>query len=81
MKTTLSLTTAAAVLFTAISASAFTTTGDNVTKSEILSLGYSADVVDQLTDAQVDQLSIALHGGEDADIRGAVRGLMVKFAS
>ncbi|GHA51415.1 hypothetical protein GCM10008927_15950 [Amylibacter ulvae] len=81
MKRTLTLATTAAVLFGAVSASALTLSGNNVTKTEIQSLGFSAAEVQSLTDAQVSQISNVLHSGEDADIRGAVRGLMVKFAS
>lgn len=73
------ITTAVAVLFaTAISASAMT--DGAITKGEIASLGYSSEAIQALTVDQVKRLSIALHNGEDSDIRSDVRGLMNKFA-
>ena len=73
------ITTAAAVLFaTAISATAMTSGA--ITRGEVASFGYSSEAVQALTVDQLKQLSIALHNGEDSDIRIAVRGLMNKFS-
>jgi len=73
------ITTAVAVLFaTAISATAMTNGG--VTRGEIAAMGYSSEAVQALTAGQLKQLSIALHNGEDSDIRSDVRSMMNKFS-
>ncbi len=74
------ITTAVAVLFaTAISATAMTS-GGGVTRGEIAAMGYSSEAVQALTVGQLKQLSIALHNGEDSDIRTDVRSMMNKFS-
>ena len=67
-------TTAAAILAaTTITASAMT--GASIVKSEVQALGIDATFVDALSDADFIKLKSALHGGDDADIRQAVRSL------
>lgn len=67
-------TTAAILVATAISASAMTSHA--IIKGEVEALGYSAEVTENLSDAQIEKLSSALYSGSHSDVRAAVNSII-----
>lgn len=67
-------TTAAVILASTIGATAMTS--DALIKGEVAALGYNAETVESLTDAQIQKLSHALYNGDDSDVRSAVRSIV-----
>ena len=66
--------TAAVLAATTIAATAMTDT--SALKNQVQFMGFNADAVDTLSEAEIVRLQVALHGGSDSDIRGAVASIL-----
>ena len=71
---------AATVLVGTVS-SAFAMDFDSAAQKELLSLGYSNEVVSQLTSAELSTITATLHSGSDSDARQGVRSLIHSFTN
>lgn len=81
MTRTLKTTAIAAALIAGTVSTSFAASNTDATVKELLSAGYSESVVSQLTDAQLNTISAALHGGSNSDARQDVRSLVFHFTN
>ena len=71
---------AATVLVGAVS-SAFAMDFDAAAQKELLLLGYSNEVVSQLSSSELSTITATLHSGSDSDARQGVRSLIHTFTN